>query len=78
MMHLLILRHHRLYQLKLIHCNIWVLKFTSICLLLKTLLRLELKEAPENMEVIGYVKSKTFLNTDVISCEGKLRSNGFF
>lgn len=27
----------------------------------------ELKEAPENMDVIGYVKSKTFLNTEVIS-----------
>lgn len=41
---------------------------TSICLLLKTLLMLELKVAPENMEVTGYVKSRTFRNTEVISC----------
>lgn len=33
---------------------------TSICLLLKTLPMLELKVAPENMEVTGYVKSRTF------------------
>lgn len=31
---------------------------------------LELKAAPENMEVTGYVRSRTFLNTDVISCRG--------
>jgi hypothetical protein len=28
----------------------------------------ELKAAPENMDVIGYVRSRTFLKTDVISC----------
>lgn len=44
-----------------------LLTLTSICLLLKTLLMLELKAAPENMEVTGYVKSRTFLNTEVIS-----------
>lgn len=31
------------------------------------LLRPELKAAPENIEVTGYVKSRIFLNTDVIS-----------
>ena len=41
-------------------------ELASICLPLKTLLTLELKAAPENMEVTGYVKSRTFLNTDVI------------
>lgn len=32
---------------------------------------LELKAAPENMEVTGYVRSRTFLNTDVISYREK-------
>lgn len=49
------------------------IQLTSICLLLKTLLMLELKAAPENIEVIGYVKSRTFLNTEVISYRGKVR-----
>lgn len=39
---------------------------TSICLFLKTELMLELKEAPENMEVTGYVRSKIFLKYEVI------------
>lgn len=81
----LLIKHHQqifldLYLLNLIDCHVGDLFFgssvtslTSICLLLKTLLMLELKAAPENMEVTGYVKSKTFLNTEVISCKGSQR-----
>lgn len=53
-----------------------LVSLTSICLLLKTLLMLELKAAPENMEVTGYVKSRTFLNTEVISCRGSREKRG--
>lgn len=50
------------------------LNLTSICLSLKTPLMLELNEAPENIEVMGYVRSSTFLNTDVISCITEMRN----
>lgn len=40
---------------------------TSICLSLKMLLMLLLKAAPENIEVIGYVKSRIVLNTEFIT-----------
>lgn len=60
--------HHMTRPLPLQHQHVQeVISLTSICLLLKTLLMLELKDAPENMEVTGYVKSRTFLNTEVIS-----------
>lgn len=40
---------------------------TSICLSLKMLLMLLLKAAPENIDVIGYVKSRIVLNTEFIT-----------
>lgn len=44
---------------------------TSICLSLKMLLMLLLKAAPENIEVIGYVKSRIVLNTEFITWKEK-------